>query len=35
MFDLRDVVDEVVASMRLQIEKYHAVVSITQKGIRI
>jgi two-component system phosphate regulon sensor histidine kinase PhoR len=32
MFDLREVVDEVVASMRLQIEKYHAVVSITQQG---
>lgn len=31
-FDLRDVVDEVVASMRLQIEKYHAVVSINQEG---
>jgi two-component system phosphate regulon sensor histidine kinase PhoR len=31
-FDLRNVVDEVVASMRLQIEKHHAVVSITQSG---
>jgi len=31
-FVFRGVVDEVVASMRLQIEKYHAVVSITQKG---
>lgn len=31
-FDLREVVDEVVASMRLQIEKHQAVVSITQKG---
>jgi len=31
-FDLRNVVDEVVASMRLQIEKYHAVVTVTQKG---
>ena len=31
-FDLRGVVDEVVASMRLQVEKYHAIVSITQKG---
>ena len=31
-FDLRGVVDEVVASMRLQVEKYNAVVSITQKG---
>jgi two-component system phosphate regulon sensor histidine kinase PhoR len=31
-FDLRGVVDEVVASMRLQIEKYHAVVSTAQKG---
>jgi two-component system, OmpR family, phosphate regulon sensor histidine kinase PhoR len=31
-FDLRTVVDEVVASMRLQIEKYQAVVSITQQG---
>jgi two-component system phosphate regulon sensor histidine kinase PhoR len=31
-FDLREVVDEVVASMRLQIEKYHAVVSIAQRG---
>jgi two-component system phosphate regulon sensor histidine kinase PhoR len=31
-FDLRGVVDEVVASMRLQIEKYHAVVSVSQKG---
>jgi len=29
-FDLREVVDEVVASMRLQIEKYQATVSITQ-----
>jgi two-component system phosphate regulon sensor histidine kinase PhoR len=32
MFDLREVVDEVVSSMRLQIEKYHAIVSIAQKG---
>ena len=32
MFDFRDIVNEVVASMRLQIEKYHAVVSISQKG---
>jgi len=32
MFDLRDIVNEVVASMRLQIEKYHAVVLVTQKG---
>ncbi len=31
-FDLRGVVDEVVASMRLQIEKHNAVVSIAQKG---
>ena len=31
-FDLRGVVDEVVASMRLQVEKYNAIVSITQKG---
>jgi len=31
-FDLRGVVDEVAASMRLQIEKCHAVVSVTQKG---
>jgi two-component system phosphate regulon sensor histidine kinase PhoR len=31
-FDLRSVVDEVVASMRLQLEKYNAIVSITQKG---
>jgi len=31
-FDLRDVVDEVIASMRLQVEKYHAIVSVTQKG---
>ena len=31
-FDLRGVVDEVVASMRLQVEKYNANVSITQKG---
>jgi two-component system phosphate regulon sensor histidine kinase PhoR len=31
-FDLRGVVDEVAASMRLQIEKYHAVVSTAQKG---
>ena len=31
-FDLRNVVDEVIASMRLQIEKYHAVVSVAQKG---
>jgi two-component system phosphate regulon sensor histidine kinase PhoR len=31
-FDLRNVVDEVVASMRLQIEKYHAVITVTQKG---
>jgi two-component system phosphate regulon sensor histidine kinase PhoR len=32
MFDLREVVDEVIASMRLQIEKYRAVVSVTQRG---
>ena len=32
MFDLRNVVDEVVASMRLQIEKHRAIVSITQNG---
>jgi len=31
-FDLREVVDEVIASMRLQIEKYRAVVSVTQRG---
>ena len=31
-FDLRAVVDEVVASMRLQIEKSHAVVSVNQEG---
>jgi two-component system phosphate regulon sensor histidine kinase PhoR len=31
-FDLRGVVDEVVASMRLQVEKYNAIISITQKG---
>ena len=31
-FDLRDVVDEVTASLRLQVEKHHAIVSITQKG---
>ena len=31
-FDLREVVDEVIASMRLQIEKYRAVVSVTQSG---
>ena len=31
-FDLRNIVDEVVASMRLQVEKIHAIVSIIQKG---
>ena len=31
-FDLRDVVDEVIGSMRLQVEKYHAVVSVSQQG---
>ena len=31
-FDLRGVVDEVVASMRLQVEKYNAIISIIQKG---
>ena len=31
-FDLREVVDEVVGSMRLQIERHHAVVSITHEG---
>jgi two-component system phosphate regulon sensor histidine kinase PhoR len=30
--DLKDVVDEVVASMRLQLEKLHAVLSIKQSG---
>jgi two-component system, OmpR family, phosphate regulon sensor histidine kinase PhoR len=30
--DLRDVVNEVVTSMRLQIEKYHAEVSVSQDG---
>ena len=30
--DLRDVVNEVVTSMRLQIEKYHAQVSVSQNG---
>jgi two-component system phosphate regulon sensor histidine kinase PhoR len=30
--DLRDVVNEVVTSMRLQIEKYHADVSVSQNG---
>ena len=30
--DLRDVVNEVVTSMRLQIEKYHADVSVLQSG---
>lgn len=30
--ELKDVVNEVVTSMRLQIEKYHADVSITQEG---
>jgi len=32
MFDLSDVVNEVVASMRLQIEKHHADVSIVKQG---
>jgi len=31
-FDLRELVDEVVASMRLQIEKHGAMVSVTQSG---
>ena len=31
-FDLRDVVDEVIGSMRLQVEKYHAIVSVSQQG---
>ncbi|MFI5186151.1 MAG: sensor histidine kinase [Chitinophagales bacterium] len=31
-FDLKDVINEVAASMRLQIEKYHARVLITQNG---
>ncbi|MBS1919771.1 MAG: HAMP domain-containing histidine kinase [Bacteroidetes bacterium] len=32
MLNLKDVVDEVVSSMRLQIEKYHAKVSVTHEG---
>jgi len=31
-FNLRDVVDEVISSMKLQIEKHHATVSINQQG---
>ena len=32
MLSMKDVVDEVVASMRLQIEKYHARVNVTSEG---
>ena len=32
LLDLKDVVDEVVSSMRLQIEKHHATVSINTEG---
>lgn len=32
IFDLREVVDEVVASMRLQVEKHRANVSVSQEG---
>jgi two-component system phosphate regulon sensor histidine kinase PhoR len=32
LLDLRGVVDEVVSSMRLQIEKHHAIVSTTVEG---
>jgi len=32
LLDLKDVVDEVVSSMRLQIEKHHAIVSTTVEG---
>ncbi len=32
MLNLQDVVDEVVSSMRLQIEKYHATVSVNVEG---
>ena len=31
-FDMKEVVDEVVSSMKLQIEKYHATVSVNQDG---
>ena len=32
MFSMKEVVDEVVASMRLQIEKFHARVNVTSEG---
>lgn len=32
LLNLKDVVDEVVSSMKLQIEKYHASVSVSQEG---
>lgn len=32
MLTMKDIVDEVVASMRLQIEKYHARVNVTSEG---
>lgn len=32
MMNLKEVVDEVVSSMRLQLEKYHAAVSVTNEG---
>jgi len=32
LFNLKDVVDEVVASLRLQLEKYHAQISISLQG---